>query len=145
MFNHGESEFNLTRILTGSEGSLAFICEAKLNLLPIPKYRTLINIKYNSFDAALRSAPFMLEAKALSVETVDSKVLNLAKQDIVWHSVSDLLTEDPANPILGINIVEYASSDQTQIETQVKALCQSLDQKWQIMKPGLSATNSRVM
>ncbi|STY59478.1 Uncharacterised protein [Mannheimia haemolytica] len=72
-------------------------------------------------------------------------MLNLAKQDIVWHSVSDLLTEDPANPILGINIVEYASSDQTQIETQVKALCQSLDQKWQIMKPGLSATNSRVM
>ncbi len=129
VFNHGESEFNLTRILTGSEGSLAFICEAKLNLLPIPKYRTLINIKYNSFDAALRSAPFMLEAKALSVETVDSKVLNLAKQDIVWHSVSDLLTEDPANPILGINIVEYASSNQTQIETQVKALCQSLDQK----------------
>lgn len=129
VFNHDESEFNLTRILTGSEGSLAFICEAKLNLLPIPKYRTLINIKYNSFDAALRSAPFMLEAKALSVETVDSKVLNLAKQDIVWHSVSDLLTEDPANPILGINIVEYASSDQAQIEAQVKALCQSLDQK----------------
>ncbi|HHW7508070.1 TPA: D-2-hydroxyglutarate dehydrogenase YdiJ [Mannheimia haemolytica] len=129
VFNNDESEFNLTRILTGSEGSLAFICEAKLNLLPIPKYRTLINIKYNSFDAALRSAPFMLEAKALSVETVDSKVLNLAKQDIVWHSVSDLLTEDPANPILGINIVEYASSDQAQIEAQVKALCQSLDQK----------------
>ncbi|EXI62279.1 membrane protein [Mannheimia granulomatis] len=129
VFNEDESEFNLTRILTGSEGSLAFICEAKLNLLPIPKYRTLINIKYNSFDAALRSAPFMLEAKALSVETVDSKVLNLAKQDIVWHSVSDLLTEEPDNPILGINIVEYASSDRIQIEAQVKALCESLDTK----------------
>ncbi|QNS15761.1 D-2-hydroxyglutarate dehydrogenase YdiJ [Mannheimia bovis] len=129
VFNDDESEFNLTRILTGSEGSLAFICEAKLNLLPIPKHRTLINIKYNSFDAALRSAPFMLEAKALSVETVDSKVLNLAKQDIVWHSVSDLLTEDPNNPILGINIVEYASNDQAQIKEQVRALCESLDQK----------------
>ncbi|AHG76496.1 FAD/FMN dehydrogenase [Mannheimia varigena USDA-ARS-USMARC-1296] len=129
VFNDDESEFNLTRILTGSEGSLSFICEAKLNLLPIPKYRTLINIKYNSFDAALRSAPFMLEAQALSVETVDSKVLNLAKQDIVWHSVSDLLTEDPNNPILGINIVEYASNDQAQIEAQVKALCENLDQK----------------
>ncbi|MEG9531703.1 D-2-hydroxyglutarate dehydrogenase YdiJ [Mannheimia indoligenes] len=129
VFNDDESEFNLTRILTGSEGSLAFICEAKLNLLPIPKHRTLINIKYNSFDAALRSAPFMLEAKALSVETVDSKVLNLAKQDIVWHSVSDLLTEDPNNPILGINIVEYASNELAQIEEQVRALCESLDQK----------------
>ncbi|MBD4685628.1 hypothetical protein GUG36_08150, partial [Xanthomonas citri pv. citri] len=62
VFNADESEFNLTRILTGSEGSLAFICEAKLNLLPLPKFRTLINIKYNSFDAALRSAPFMLKA-----------------------------------------------------------------------------------
>ena len=57
VFNKDESEFNLTRILTGSEGSLAFICEAKLNSLPIPKYRTLINVKYSSFDAALRNAP----------------------------------------------------------------------------------------
>ncbi|OOH91465.1 hypothetical protein BMT54_02160 [Pasteurellaceae bacterium 15-036681] len=129
VFNQDESEFNLTRILTGSEGSLAFICEAKLNLLPIPKYRTLINIKYNSFDAALRSAPFMLQAQALSVETVDSKVLNLAKQDIVWHSVSDLLTEDPNNPILGINIVEYASNDLEHNEKLIADLCQTLDNK----------------
>lgn len=127
VFNDDESEFNLTRILTGSEGSLAFICEAKLNLLPIPKYRTLINIKYNTFDSALRSAPLMLKAQALSVETVDSKVLNLAKQDIIWHSVSDLLTEDENNPILGINIVEYASNDQTENEQRVSALCAMLD------------------
>ena len=131
VFNDDLSEFNLTRILTGSEGSLAFICEAKLNLLPLPEYRTLINIKYNSFDAALRSAPFMLQAQALSVETVDSKVLNLAKQDIVWHSVSDLLTEDEHNPILGINIVEYASNDKAQNEERIAKLCQALDKKIQ--------------
>lgn len=129
VFNTDESEFNLTRILTGSEGSLAFICEAKLNLLPLPKFRTLINVNYNSFDAALRSAPFMLKANALSIETVDSKVLNLAKQDIIWHSVSDLLTEDPNNPILGINIVEYAGSDQALIEQQVVDLIKALDEK----------------
>ncbi|EQA06671.1 FAD-binding and (Fe-S)-binding domain-containing protein [Glaesserella parasuis] len=131
VFNDDLSEFNLTRILTGSEGSLAFICEAKLNILPLPEYRTLINIKYNSFDAALRSAPFMLQAQALSVETVDSKVLNLAKQDIVWHSVSDLLSEDEHNPILGINIVEYASNDKAQNEARIAKLCQALDEKIQ--------------
>ncbi|WP_150539414.1 D-2-hydroxyglutarate dehydrogenase YdiJ [Actinobacillus vicugnae] len=129
VFNADDSEFNLTRILTGSEGSLAFICEAKLNLLPLPKFRTLINIKYNAFDAALRSAPFMVQANALSVETIDSKVLNLAKQDIIWHSVSDLLTEDPNNPILGINIVEYAGSDQVLIEQQVADLIKALEEK----------------
>lgn len=129
VFNEDESEFNLTRILTGSEGSLAFICEAKLNLLPIPQHRTLINVKFNSFDAALRAAPFMLKAQALSVETVDSNVLNLAKQDIIWHSVSDLLQEDPDNPILGINIVEFASHDLAQNQQRVADLCAELDRK----------------
>ncbi|OOR98332.1 hypothetical protein B0187_08655 [Haemophilus paracuniculus] len=137
VFNNDESEFNLTRLLTGSEGSLAFICEAKLNLLPIPQCRTLINIKYNSFDAALRAAPLMLQAKALSVETVDSAVLNLAKQDIIWHSVSDLLQEDPDNPILGINIVEYASNDAELNAQQVAALCAMLDEKIQDPTSGL--------
>ena len=129
VFNNDESEFNLTRILTGSEGSLAFICEAQLNLLPIPKYRILINVKYSSFDAALRNAPFMVKANALSVETVDSKVLNLAKQDIIWHSVKELLTEEEQNPILGLNIVEYAGNNQAKIDSQVTALCQQLDEK----------------
>ncbi|WP_438875142.1 FAD-binding oxidoreductase, partial [Bacillus cereus group sp. Bce032] len=91
------------RVLCGAEGSLAFITEAKLNLTPIPKARTLVNIKYDSFDSALRNAPLMIEANALSVETLDSNVLNLAKQDIVWHSVSDLLTDVPGKELLGIN------------------------------------------
>lgn len=129
VFNNEETEFNLSRILTGSEGSLAFICEATLNLTPIPQYRTLINIKYRSFDAALRNTPFMLKANALSVETVDSKVLNLAKQDIIWHSVQDLLTEDAENPILGLNIVEYAGNSKSMIEKQVARLCTQLDEK----------------
>ncbi|MGC7559390.1 D-2-hydroxyglutarate dehydrogenase YdiJ [Pasteurella sp. PK-2025] len=129
VFNHDESEFNLTRILTGSEGSLAFICEATLDLTPIPQYRTLINVKYHSFDAALRNAPFMVKANALSVETVDSTVLNLAKQDIIWHSVNELLTEEAEKPILGLNIVEYAGNDKHKIQRQVNALCQALDEK----------------
>ncbi|EEX49631.1 FAD linked oxidase, C-terminal domain protein [Pasteurella dagmatis ATCC 43325] len=129
VFNQDESEFNLTRILTGSEGSLAFICEATLDLTQIPQYRTLINIKYNSFDSALRNAPFMVKANALSVETIDSTVLNLAKQDIIWHSVNELLTENENNPILGLNIVEYASNDKYKIQRQVTALCQALDEK----------------
>ena len=129
VFNQDETEFNLTRILTGSEGSLAFICEATLNLTPLPQYRTLINIKYSSFDAALRNAPFMVKANALSVETVDSKVLNLAKEDIIWNSVSELLTENENNPILGLNIVEYAGNNKKLIERQVADLCTKLDEK----------------
>lgn len=121
------NEFDLTRVLCGAEGSLAFITEAKLNLTPIPKARTLVNVKYNSFDSALRNAPFMVEANALSVETIDSKVLNLAKQDIVWHTVSDLFTDVPDKEMLGVNMVEYAGQDEAEVESQIKALTDQLD------------------
>ena len=120
--------FDITRVLCGAEGSLAFITEAKLDLTRIPRARTLVNVKYKSFDSALRNAPFMVEANALSVETIDSKVLNLAKQDIVWHSVSELLTDVPGHDMQGINMVEYASECQEENARQVGALTDKLDQ-----------------
>lgn len=119
--------FNFTRILCGSEGSLAFITEAKLNLTPLPKSRVLVNLKFDSFDAALRSAPDMVKANALSVETLDSNVLNLAKKDIIWHSVQDLLTEVQQKTMLGINIVEFAGADPDLVEQRVNALTERLD------------------
>ncbi|MCR4941727.1 MAG: FAD-binding oxidoreductase [Campylobacter sp.] len=128
VFNKDMSEFNLTRIITGSEGTLAFVCEATLDLTPIPKIRTLINVKYKSFDAALRNAPFLLDAKALSVETIDSRVLNLAKGDIIWHSVKDLLKEN-SEEILGLNIVEFAGDESDDIQTKISLLCKKLDEK----------------
>lgn len=128
VFNDDLSQFDLTRILTGSEGTLAFITEARLDITRLPKVRRLVNVKYNSFDSALRNAPFMVDARALSVETVDSKVLNLAREDIVWHSVSELITDVPDKEMLGLNIVEFAGDDAALIESQVDALCQRLDE-----------------
>ncbi|WP_330982647.1 MULTISPECIES: FAD-binding and (Fe-S)-binding domain-containing protein [Enterobacterales] len=127
VFNDEMSEFDLTRILTGSEGTLAFITEARLDITRLPKVRRLVNVKYDSFDSALRNAPFMVDARALSVETVDSKVLNLAREDIVWHSVSELITDVPDKEMLGLNIVEFAGDDEALIESQVSALCERLD------------------
>lgn len=122
------AHFDLCRILSGSEGTLAFVTEAKLNITKIPKIRRLININYDSFDAALRAAPKMLEAKALSVETIDSKVLNLAKEDIVWQSVSDLVNGvGDTDAILGLNMVEFAGDDETLIKRQVQNLIAVLE------------------
>ncbi|WP_413111664.1 FAD-binding and (Fe-S)-binding domain-containing protein [Thaumasiovibrio sp. DFM-14] len=125
--NVADDTFDITRVLCGSEGSLAMITEAKLNITPIPTARTVVNIKYDSFDAALRNAPMMVQAQALSVETIDSKVLNLAKQDIVWHTVRDLITDVPDAEVLGINVVEYAGQNREDNDQQVAALCRQLD------------------
>ena len=120
--------FDLSRLITGSEGSLAFVCQAKLNITPISPAKTLINIKYDSFDSALRHSPFLVNAKATSVETIDSKVLNLAKQDIVWHSVSDLITDVPDKIMDGINIVEFNGTTVEALAEQVGLLTKGLDE-----------------
>ena len=137
-FEQDESgKFDLGRVLCGAEGSLAFITEAKLNLTPIPKSRSLVNIKYNAFDSALRNAPLMVKAQALSVETVDSRVLNLAKQDIVWHTVSDLLTDVPGKDMQGINIVEFAGQNDQEVKAQVKALVETLEKQLETEEGGI--------
>lgn len=127
VFNDDLSVFDLSRLITGSEGSLVFVCEAKLNLTPIATAKTLINIKYDSFDSALRHSPALVKANATSVETIDSTVLNLAKQDIVWHSVSELIADVPDKVMDGINIVEYNGESVEAVQQQVESLTKTLD------------------
>ncbi|MBW8190669.1 FAD-binding oxidoreductase [Neiella marina] len=122
-----QQQVDLGRLIAGSEGSLAFVCEAKFNITPLPKIRTLVNVKYDGFEAALRNAPSMVEANATSVETVDSKVLNLARQDVVWHSVSDLIEDVPGHDMQGLNMVEYADQDEAEHQVKVDALIAKLD------------------
>ena len=113
---------DVSRLIAGSEGSLGFVAEAKLSITPIASHTALVNIKYDSFDSALRHAPQMIEADATSVETVDSKVLNLAKTDIIWHSISDLITDVPDKEMLGLNMVEYNSTSKAEIEARIASL-----------------------
>ncbi|MEX5706677.1 FAD-linked oxidase C-terminal domain-containing protein, partial [Escherichia coli] len=87
-----------------------------------PKVRRMVNVKYDSFDSELRNAPFMVEARALSVETVDSKGLNRAREAIVWHSGSELITAVPDDEMLGLHSVEFAGDDEALSEERVTAL-----------------------
>lgn len=127
VFNEDLSEFDLSRIITGSEGSLGFVTEAKLNITAIAKYKCLLNVKYDSFESALRNAPFLVAAEATSVETVDSKVLNLARNDIIWHQVKALITDVPGIEMQGLNMVEYNSEEQAAIEQKIASLTTRLD------------------
>jgi FAD/FMN-containing dehydrogenase/Fe-S oxidoreductase len=131
------TQIDLSRLITGSEGSLAFVAEAKLNVTPFAKCKALVNIKYDSFESALRHAPHMVAANATSVETVDSKVLNLAKQDIIWHSVEDLIQDVPDKQVLGLNMVEYNSNDQAEIELKIEQLKQQLRSDVEIGENGV--------
>ncbi|WP_371194521.1 FAD-binding and (Fe-S)-binding domain-containing protein [Glaciecola sp. SC05] len=126
-YDEDNDSIDVSRLLAGSEGSLAFIAEAKLNITKIPKHTALVNIKYNNFESALRHAPSMIAANATSVETVDSRILDLARTDIVWHSVSELIKDVPNKAMAGLNMVEYNSDDQSDITQKIQVLSERLD------------------
>lgn len=127
-YDPAKETLDLSRLLAGSEGTLAFITEARLNLTPIPRHKVLVNISYRNFDAALRHAPILVKAQATSVETVDNTVLDLARKDIIWDSVRDYLSEGQADqPMDGINMVEYTAVSEDEISNKLNALLHTLD------------------
>ena len=121
-----EGRFDLNAILCGAEGTLGFLVEAELNVLPIPRHVALVNIRYDSFDAALRDARALVAVKAASIETVDSKVLDLARTDLIWHEVRDYFPDDPEGPAAGVNLVEILADDPDELEIQLERVTTKL-------------------
>ncbi|RMM48806.1 Oxidoreductase, FAD-binding protein [Pseudomonas amygdali pv. lachrymans] len=122
--------------MCGSEGSLGFIVEARLNVLPIPKHSILVNVRYTGFMDALRDAKALMAHKPLSIETVDSKVLMLAMQDIVWHGVAEYFPQDPATPTLGINLIEFSGDELDEVEQRVHAFVAHLQKDTSVVRLG---------
>ena len=114
-----DGRFDLNAVLCGAEGTLGFIVEAELNVLPIPRHSALINIRYDSFDAALRDARALVAMQAASIETVDSRVLALARNDIVWHEVREFFPDDPEGSAEGVNLMELLADDADDLEAQL--------------------------
>ncbi|MFC3124589.1 FAD-binding and (Fe-S)-binding domain-containing protein [Pseudoroseomonas globiformis] len=110
-----EGRFDLNSVLCGSEGTLAMIAEARIRVLPIPKRSVLVNLRYGSFDAALRDARVLMALGAASVETVDSKVLSLARGDIVWEGIKEYFPDDPEGIAAGINLIEFVGDSESEV------------------------------
>ncbi|SOE51592.1 Glycolate dehydrogenase, subunit GlcD [Orrella dioscoreae] len=115
-----EGRLNLNSVLCGAEGSLGFVVEARLNVLRIPKYSVLVNVRYASFMDALRDARALIAHQPLSIETVDSKVLMLAMNDFVWSSVAEYFPQDAERQTLGINLIEFSGDDREAVDAKVQ-------------------------
>ncbi|WP_059104805.1 glycolate oxidase subunit GlcD [Shouchella shacheensis] len=59
--------YDLTRLLTGSEGTLAVITEATLKLVPMPEAKQTMLALYEDMDAAARSVSKIIAAKMIPV------------------------------------------------------------------------------
>jgi FAD/FMN-containing dehydrogenase/Fe-S oxidoreductase len=113
---------DLAQLVAGSEGSLGVLTGARLRLTKFAQHHALLVLRYPSFDDALASASWLVATDPGSVETIDEKVLGLARNDIIYHQVKDFLGEECPEPTRAINLVEYTGDDQAAVAAQVDAL-----------------------
>ncbi|MGM0704267.1 MAG: FAD-binding oxidoreductase, partial [Pseudomonadota bacterium] len=139
-----EGRLDLNSLLCGSEGSLGFLNEAVLNVLPIPRHSTLVNVRYAGFMDALRDAKALMASRAnpTSIETVDDTVLGLAREDFVWDSVAEFFPSGET-PVHGINLIEFNDDDPERLAERVGAFCRHLAEDASVPRLGYTLAEGR--
>jgi len=110
--------FNLSRILVGSEGTLGMVVEAKMRLVPKPKWTALDVIHFDDDLEALRASQVILETAPYALESTDKMILNLARGNIVQSQRLGFVQGNPSSLLM----VEYAGDTEAQVKEQVYKL-----------------------
>jgi FAD/FMN-containing dehydrogenase/Fe-S oxidoreductase len=75
-----ERGFDLTKLLVGSEGTLAVVTEATVNLVVEPAHRLLVVLGYPDFGTAGDVVPEILEFGPTACEGLDSRIVDVVVQ-----------------------------------------------------------------
>ncbi|MCF6764410.1 FAD-binding oxidoreductase [Thiotrichales bacterium 19S3-7] len=119
IYDQTSESFNLNYLLSGSEGTLAYVTKLRLKLTPIARHKALFVIQYTSFDRALRAARELLPFNPSAIETVDDMILTLAEQDEFYHKIKPLLSRNKTVDVTarGLNLVEFITETEVQLKT----------------------------
>lgn len=111
-FTAGGEDFNFCRLIAGSEGTLAFLTEIKLNLVPLPpKESGLLCVHFNSIDESLRANLIALKYKPSASELIDHYILECTKNNIEQQKNRFFVQGDPG----AILVIEYTRSTREEI------------------------------
>ncbi|HTJ14873.1 MAG TPA: FAD-linked oxidase C-terminal domain-containing protein [Dinghuibacter sp.] len=116
-FTLGGPDFNFCKLIAGSEGTLAFLTEIKLNVVPIPPGEVgLLCVHFNSVDESLRANLVALRYHPTASELIDHYILECTKDNIEQRKNRFFVQGDPG----AILAVELRGNDRETI-TQTAA------------------------
>jgi FAD/FMN-containing dehydrogenase/Fe-S oxidoreductase len=110
--------FNLSRILVGSEGTLGVVVEARMRLVPKPKWTALDVIHFEDDIEALEASQAILETRPYALESTDKMILNLARGNIEQSRKLGFVQGNPDSLLM----VEYAGDTADAVKEQVYKL-----------------------
>jgi FAD/FMN-containing dehydrogenase/Fe-S oxidoreductase len=104
-FTAGGADFNFCKLIAGSEGTLAFITEIKLNLEPLPPpHSGLLCVHFNSLEEALQANLIALQYQPNAVELIDHYILECTRDNIEQKANSFFVQGEPE----ALLVIEYA-------------------------------------
>ena len=111
-FTAGEPDFNFCKLIAGSEGTLAFITEIKLNVVPLPpKEIGLLCVHFNTIDESLRANLIALKYKPSASELIDHYILECTKENKEQIKNRFFVQGDPG----AILVIEFARTNREDI------------------------------
>jgi FAD/FMN-containing dehydrogenase/Fe-S oxidoreductase len=111
-FTAGGEDFNFCKLIAGSEGTLAFITDIKLNVVPLPpKEVGLLCVHFNSIDEVLRANIIAMAYRPSASELIDHYILECTKNNIEQSKNRFFVQGDPG----AILVIEFARTNREEI------------------------------
>ncbi|MGM0392473.1 MAG: FAD-binding and (Fe-S)-binding domain-containing protein, partial [Bacteroidota bacterium] len=96
IFSEGALEFNLCKLLAGSEGTLALTTEITLQLdLLQPKYTAMVAAHFSSIEDCMLAVVPAMESSLYTCEMMDKVILDCTKQNLKYSENRFFIEGDP--------------------------------------------------
>ena len=103
--NGNEKDINLSHLIIGSEGTLAYSTSIELKLSPLPSPKIMALCHFSTFYKAMDSAQHIVKLDPISVELIDNTMISLGRSiPIFSKTIDDYIINDPA----ALLVVEFA-------------------------------------
>ncbi|WP_138482894.1 FAD-binding and (Fe-S)-binding domain-containing protein [Dyadobacter bucti] len=121
--------FNMCSLIAGSEGTLCFLTEIKLNLVPLPpKTQGLVCVHCDSIDEALRATILTLKYQPHAVELIDDYVLECATMNVEQKKNAFFVKNKPDGKFPAILVVDLSRETKEEVESLAAAMQRELEE-----------------
>jgi len=118
-----KEDFNPAKLICGSEGTLAFITEAKLKLVPLPKQKSaMLCVHLDTLEQAFHANLIALQYQPTSIELIDEVIISLTKDNLSQQQNRFFVQGEPG----AILIIELAHDDEAGLTEKAGKLINEL-------------------
>ncbi|MDH4066328.1 MAG: FAD-binding oxidoreductase, partial [Acidobacteriota bacterium] len=114
---------DLSRILVGSEGTLGFVLEATLGLVPLPAAKAMLTAEFDDLLDALGATPLVLRHGPSAVEVMDDFILSHTRENAVLDAMRRSIVERDGSALL---CIEFYGDHADDLPPRLDALARDL-------------------